>query len=39
MLGASLTPVLWACAVIVGITTTSILFCSHFHQSKDDTMF
>ena len=26
-----------ACSVIVGITTSLILFCSHFHQIADDT--
>jgi 1,4-dihydroxy-2-naphthoate octaprenyltransferase len=26
-------PILWVCATVVGLTTTSILFCSHFHQS------
>ena len=25
-----------AASIIVGITTTLILFCSHFHQVKDD---
>ena len=26
----------WAASVIVGITTSLILFCSHFHQVEDD---
>jgi 1,4-dihydroxy-2-naphthoate octaprenyltransferase len=26
----------WAASVLVGISTTSILFCSHFHQVEDD---
>jgi 1,4-dihydroxy-2-naphthoate octaprenyltransferase len=26
----------WAASVIVGLTTSIILFCSHFHQVKDD---
>lgn len=26
----------WAASVIIGITTSLILFCSHFHQVKDD---
>ena len=25
-----------ACSVVVGITTSLILFCSHFHQIPDD---
>mmetsp|Transcript_29427 Transcript_29427/g.82976 ORF Transcript_29427/g.82976 Transcript_29427/m.82976 type:complete len:443 (+) Transcript_29427:148-1476(+) len=29
-------PALWACSVVVGITTTAILFCSHFHQIEGD---
>ena len=27
---------MWAASVIVGITTSIILFCSHFHQVEDD---
>jgi 1,4-dihydroxy-2-naphthoate octaprenyltransferase len=26
----------WVCAAAVGVTTTSILFCSHFHQIEGD---
>ena len=26
----------WAASIIVGITTSIILFCSHFHQVEDD---
>lgn len=29
-------PILWVCATVVGLTTTSILFCSHFHQIQGD---
>ena len=29
-------PLLWALSVCVGITTTIILFCSHFHQIQGD---
>ena len=29
-------PLLWALSVCVGITTTIILFCSHFHQIEGD---
>lgn len=27
----------WVCSVLVGLTTTVILFCSHFHQIEGDT--
>ena len=33
---AAITPAVSAAAAIVGITTTSILLCSHFHQEKTD---
>ena len=33
---ASLGPELATAAVLVGLTTTSILFCSHFHQIEGD---
>jgi 1,4-dihydroxy-2-naphthoate octaprenyltransferase len=29
-------PAVWAAAVVVGITTSVILFCSHFHQIEGD---
>ncbi len=29
-------PLIWATAIPVGLTTALILFCSHFHQIKDD---
>jgi 2-carboxy-1,4-naphthoquinone phytyltransferase len=29
-------PTIWGAAVILGITTTLVLFCSHFHQVEDD---
>ncbi|EFJ37116.1 hypothetical protein SELMODRAFT_67325, partial [Selaginella moellendorffii] len=31
-----LTPTLWGASALVGITTTLILLCSHFHQIEDD---
>ena len=34
---ASVPAVVWVSSVLVGITTTVILFCSHFHQIKGDT--
>ena len=34
---ASLGPELALSALLVGLTTTSILFCSHFHQIEGDT--
>lgn len=34
---SSLTPTIIAMSVLVGITTTVILFCSHFHQIEGDT--
>lgn len=34
---ASLGPELAMSALLVGLTTTSILFCSHFHQIEGDT--
>jgi 1,4-dihydroxy-2-naphthoate octaprenyltransferase len=34
---SSLTPTIIALSVLVGITTTVILFCSHFHQIEGDT--
>lgn len=34
---ASLGPELATAALLVGLTTTSILFCSHFHQIEGDT--
>ena len=33
---ASLGPELATAAILVGLTTTSILFCSHFHQIEGD---
>ncbi|GFR41612.1 hypothetical protein Agub_g2337 [Astrephomene gubernaculifera] len=27
----------WACSLLVGLSTTTILFCSHFHQIAGDT--
>lgn len=33
---ASLGPELATAAFLVGLTTTSILFCSHFHQIEGD---
>ena len=33
---ASLGPELATAALLVGLTTTSILFCSHFHQVEGD---
>ncbi|MDS3861100.1 2-carboxy-1,4-naphthoquinone phytyltransferase [Thermosynechococcaceae cyanobacterium BACA0444] len=32
----SWTPLIWPVGIIIGLTTTLILFCSHFHQVKDD---
>eukprot|EP00873_Tetraselmis_striata_P046226 jgi/Tetstr1/466490/TSEL_010997.t1 len=32
----ALPPLLWVCATAVGISTTAILFCSHFHQIEGD---
>jgi 1,4-dihydroxy-2-naphthoate octaprenyltransferase len=32
----TLTPTFWAIATLIGLTTTLILFCSHFHQAADD---
>ena len=32
----SIPPLLWALSACVGITTTVILFCSHFHQIEGD---
>ncbi|WP_084669139.1 2-carboxy-1,4-naphthoquinone phytyltransferase [Spirulina major] len=32
----TLTPRFWAFATLIGLTTTLILFCSHFHQETDD---
>lgn len=34
---ASVTAAAAAASVIVGATTTSVLFCSHFHQIDGDT--
>lgn len=34
---AAITPLVWTVALCVGITTTIILFCSHFHQIEGDT--
>ncbi|KAG2488133.1 hypothetical protein HYH03_013279 [Edaphochlamys debaryana] len=36
-LAAGVPPVVWALSIIVGLTTTAILFCSHFHQIAGDT--
>ncbi|KXZ53979.1 hypothetical protein GPECTOR_6g899 [Gonium pectorale] len=36
-LAAGVPPLVWACALLVGLTTTVILFCSHFHQIAGDT--
>ncbi len=33
---AGVPPLVWACALAVGCTTTVILFCSHFHQIAGD---
>lgn len=33
---ASLVPELATAAMLVGLTTTSVLFCSHFHQIEGD---
>ena len=33
---ADVSPAAVVCSVVVGITTTIILFCSHFHQIADD---
>ena len=33
---ASLVPELATAAMLVGLTTTSVLFCSHFHQVEGD---
>lgn len=30
------TPLIWPVGIIIGLTTTLILFCSHFHQVEDD---
>ncbi|GIL80477.1 hypothetical protein Vretimale_16087 [Volvox reticuliferus] len=34
---AGVPPAVWACSIVVGLTTTVILFCSHFHQIAGDT--
>ncbi|GLC71657.1 hypothetical protein PLESTF_001146300 [Pleodorina starrii] len=36
-LTAGVPPAVWACSLLVGLTTTVILFCSHFHQIAGDT--
>lgn len=33
---ASIPPAVWICSAAVGITTTIVLFCSHFHQYEGD---
>ncbi|GIL60286.1 hypothetical protein Vafri_14916 [Volvox africanus] len=33
---AGVPPAVWACSIVVGLTTTAILFCSHFHQVAGD---
>ncbi|GLI70846.1 hypothetical protein VaNZ11_015857 [Volvox africanus] len=35
-LAAGVPPAVWACSIVVGLTTTTILFCSHFHQIAGD---
>jgi 2-carboxy-1,4-naphthoquinone phytyltransferase len=32
----SISPTAWVASIVLGITTSLILFCSHFHQIKDD---
>lgn len=32
----SLPAAVWGCASLVGLTTTAVLFCSHFHQVDGD---
>lgn len=34
--GSGVPPLVWAASVLVGMTTTTILFCSHFHQIVED---
>uniref|UniRef100_A0A061QKN7 1,4-dihydroxy-2-naphthoate polyprenyltransferase, chloroplastic-like n=1 Tax=Tetraselmis sp. GSL018 TaxID=582737 RepID=A0A061QKN7_9CHLO len=34
--GAPVAGLLWLCSAIVGVTTSAILFCSHFHQISGD---
>lgn len=29
----------WICSMLVGMTTSLILFCSHFHQVESDKYF
>ncbi len=31
-----LTPAVWAAATAIGLSTSIVLFCSHFHQVEDD---
>lgn len=33
---ASITPTAWGCSAAVGLTSTIVLFCSHFHQHDGD---
>jgi len=35
-LGFPVPDAVWAVSVVVGITVTSVLFCSHFHQIEGD---
>eukprot|EP00951_Prasinocladus_malaysianus_P019629 scaffold159100_cov20-Prasinocladus_malaysianus.AAC.1 len=37
-MGAAISPVLWILSAVVGITTTAILFCSHFHQGESQSV-
>eukprot|EP00798_Chlamydomonas_sp_ICE-L_P016023 gene16023-22161_t len=33
---ATISPLVWTCGLLVGMTTTAILFCAHFHQIEGD---